>query len=90
MNKRSLIKTVIIFIGFLLAVQLYINVSNERAFLILESANEYDDFTTINQFKKKCLLKQDLIRKQIDDYCTKAKVSYYILSKTISFPILRV
>ena len=82
MNKRSLIKTAIIFFGFLLVVQLYIAVFHEHSLQSLDSANEYDNFTVIHQFKQKCLLKQELMKKQIDDYCSKTQVSYYTYSNS--------
>ena len=82
MNKRSLIKTAIIFFGFLLVVQLYITVFHERFLLSLDSANEYDNFTVINQFKQKCLHKQELMKKQVEDRCSKTQVSYYTHSNS--------
>lgn len=82
MNKRSLIKTAIIFFGFLLVVQLYIAVFHEPSLQFLDSANEYDNFTIINQFKKKCFLKQELMKKQVEDHCSKTQVSYYTHSNS--------
>ena len=72
MIKRQLIKTSMFCIGFPLIVYLSI-VSLSDGYL--KSAKDKDGLAVINQIKKNCSRKQDLIKKQMKIYCSKIKVN---------------